>query len=55
MKALASAFLNVPPPYFWKFYIDNAAYSVFEHDSSGFSLINWNVNSHLSEHVKEVF
>lgn len=55
MKALAAAFLNVPPPYFWKFYVDNAAYSVFEHDSSGFSLISWNINSHLSEHVTEVF
>lgn len=55
MKGLAAAFLNVPPPYFWKFYIDNAAYSVFEYDASGFSLISWNINSHLSEHVTEVF
>lgn len=55
MKGLAAAFLNVPAPYFWKFYIDNAAYSIFQHDSSGFSLISWNINSHLSEHVTEVF
>jgi len=55
IKVLASAFLNVPPPYFWKFYIDNAAYSVFDHDSSGFSLVSWNNNAHLTEHVTEVF
>jgi broad specificity phosphatase PhoE len=55
MKGLAAAFLRVPPPYFWKFYIDNAAYSVFEHDSSGFTLMSWNNNSHLSEMVTEVF
>jgi len=55
VKGLAAAFLGVPRPYFWKFYIDNAAYSVFEHDSSGFSLVSWNANSHLSERVIEVF
>ncbi|MFZ1947384.1 MAG: histidine phosphatase family protein [bacterium] len=55
MKVLASAFLNVPPPYFWKFYIDNAAYSVFDHDSGGFSLVSWNNNAHLTERVTEVF
>jgi broad specificity phosphatase PhoE len=55
MKVLASAFLNVPAPYFWKFYIDNAAYSVFDHDSGGFSLMSWNNNAHLTERVTEVF
>ena len=55
MKGLAAAFLRVPAPYFWKFYIDNAAYSIFEYDSSGFTLISWNNNSHLSEMVTEVF
>jgi broad specificity phosphatase PhoE len=39
MKVLAAAFLGVPAPYFWKFYVDNAAYSVFEHGEAGFSLI----------------
>ncbi|HVP57493.1 MAG TPA: histidine phosphatase family protein [bacterium] len=55
MKGLAAAFLRVPPPYFWKFYIDNAAYSVFDYDQSGFTLVSWNNNSHLSEMVTEVF
>jgi probable phosphoglycerate mutase len=55
IKVLAAFMLNVPPPYFWKFYTDNAAYCVFEHSQSGFTLIAWNRNSHLSEKVKEVF
>jgi broad specificity phosphatase PhoE len=55
IKGLAAAFLNVPPPYFWKFYVDNASYSIFDHDQSGFSLVSWNNNSHLSERVTEVF
>lgn len=55
MKVLAAAFLGVPAPYFWKFYVDNAAYSVFEHGEGGFSLINWNATDHLSERVTEVW
>jgi broad specificity phosphatase PhoE len=55
LKGLAASILRVPAPYFWKFYIDNAAYSVFEHDDSGFALINWNSNAHLTEKVVEVF
>ena len=55
LKGLAASILNVPPPWFWKFYIDNAAYSVFEHDASGFVLTGWNTNAHLSEKAREVF
>jgi len=55
LKGLAASILNVPVPWFWKFYIDNAAYSVFEHDASGFVLTSWNSNAHLSEKVKEAF
>jgi probable phosphoglycerate mutase len=55
MKALASALLGVPAPYFWKFYVDNAAYSVFQHDQAGFSLLAWNVTGHLSERVTEIW
>jgi broad specificity phosphatase PhoE len=55
MKVLAAAFLNVPAPYFWKFYVDNAAYCVFDYGEAGFSLINWNVTHHLSERVTEVW
>ena len=55
IKTLAAFMLNVPPPYFWKFYTDNAAYCVFEYRDGGFVLTDWNRNSHLSEKVKEVF
>ncbi len=55
LKGLAASILNVPAPWFWKFYMDNAAYSVFEYDAAGFVLTSWNSNSHLSEKVKEVF
>ncbi len=55
IKVLAAFMLNVPPPYFWKFYTDNAAYCAFEYSESGFMLTSWNRNSHLSEKVKEVF
>jgi broad specificity phosphatase PhoE len=55
IKVLAAYMLNVPPPYFWKFYTDNAAYSVFEYGGGDFTLISWNRSSHLSEKVTEVF
>jgi broad specificity phosphatase PhoE len=55
IKTLGASILKVPPPYFWKFYIDNAAFSVFEHSLSGFTLLSWNSNAHLSDKVTEVF
>ena len=55
IKALAAAMLDVNPPYFWKFYIDNAAFSVFEVTDAGYTLISWNNNAHLTEKVTEVF
>jgi hypothetical protein len=45
----------VAEPYFWKFYIDNAAYSVFENDGTRFILLSWNNNSHLTRSVTEMF
>jgi broad specificity phosphatase PhoE len=55
IKTLAASLLGVPAPYFWKFYIDNAAFSVFSYGDSGFTLLSWNSNHHLSENVTEVF
>jgi broad specificity phosphatase PhoE len=55
IKVLAAYMLGVPAPYFWKFYVDNAAYSVFEYSGGEFMLLNWNRSSHLSEKVKELF
>ncbi len=55
IKGLAASMLGVAAPYFWKFYIDNAAYSVFENDGTRFVLISWNNNSHLTMKVTEAF
>ena len=55
IKTLAASLLGVPAPYFWRFYMDNAAFSVFSYGDSGFTLLSWNDNHHLSENVTEVF
>jgi broad specificity phosphatase PhoE len=55
IKGLAASLLGVAAPYFWKFYIDNAAYSVFENDGTRFVLLSWNNNTHLSSGVTEAF
>ena len=47
MKALAAAFLRVPPPTAGSSTWTMPPYSIFDYDSSGFTLINWNNNSHL--------
>jgi len=55
IKGLAASMLGVAAPYFWKFYIDNAAYSVFEDDGTRFVLLSWNDNKHLTRRVIETF
>jgi broad specificity phosphatase PhoE len=55
IKVLGAAILGMQAPYFWRLYIDNAAYSVFEYGPYGFALLSWNNNKHLSEKVTEVF
>ena len=55
IKGLAASLLGVTAPYFWKFYIDNAAYSVFENDGIRFVLLSWNNNTHLTSGVTETF
>jgi broad specificity phosphatase PhoE len=55
IKTLAASLLDVAAPYFWRFYMDNAAFSVFGYGESGFTLLRWNDNHHLTESVTEVF
>jgi len=55
IKGLAASLLGVAAPYFWKFYIDNAAYSVFENDGTRFVLLSWNNNTQLTSGVTETF
>jgi broad specificity phosphatase PhoE len=54
-KLLAGALLGMERGYFWKFYLDNAGYSVFGHDESGFVLLTWNEACHLKERVVEEY
>lgn len=56
LKVLAAALLGFREKYYWKLYLDNAAYSVLGHDErKGFILIRWNENCHLKGRVVEVF
>lgn len=54
IKCLTSALLDMGHQYFWKLYLDNAAFSLFETDiHKRFILKKWNVNEHLDEKVEE--
>ncbi len=52
-KLLGGALLGLTAGYFWKFYLDNAAYSLFGHGGTGFVLLKWNEACHLKERVVE--
>jgi len=53
LKLLAGALLGMTAGYFWKFYLDNAAYSVIGRGDGGFVLLKWNEACHLRERVVE--
>jgi broad specificity phosphatase PhoE len=53
LKLLAGALLGMADGYFWKFYLDNAGYSVLGRRGDGFVLLKWNEACHLSERVVE--
>jgi broad specificity phosphatase PhoE len=53
LKLLAGALLGMDDGYFWKFYLDNAGYSVIGHGDGGFVLLRWNEACHLRERVVE--
>lgn len=54
-KLLSGALLGLTGGYFWKFYLDNAAYSVFGFDGGRAVLLNWNESCHLTERTVERF
>jgi broad specificity phosphatase PhoE len=54
-KLLGGALLGLGPDSFWRFYLDNAGYSIFGHDTRGFVLLTWNEAAHLGERVVELF
>lgn len=53
LKLLAGALLGMADGYFWKFYLDNAGYSVLGQRGDGFVLLKWNEACHLKERVVE--
>jgi broad specificity phosphatase PhoE len=53
LKLLAGALLGMADGYFWKFYLDNAGYSVLGQRGDGFVLLRWNEACHLTERVVE--
>jgi broad specificity phosphatase PhoE len=52
-RVLAGALLGMTEGYFWKFYMDNAGYSLIQYNGSGFMIVQWNENCHLSGKVIE--
>lgn len=52
-KLLAGALLGMEVGYFWRFYLDNAGYSVFGFNEGGFVLLEWNEACHLNERTVE--
>lgn len=53
LKLLAGALLGMADGYFWKFYLDNAGYSVLGRRDDGFVLLKWNEACHLTDRVVE--
>lgn len=50
LKPLIAATLNIPRPYMWKIYLDNAAYSTLTHTlARGYTLIQSNCTEHLKD------
>ncbi len=54
-KLLAGALLGMESGYFWRFYLDNAGYSVFGFSEGAFVMLRWNESCHLGERTVEYF
>jgi len=53
LKLLTGRLLGMTTGYFWKLYLDNAAYSILDWNGTEFVLIKWNESCHLTERVVE--
>ena len=54
-KLLAGALMGMESGYFWRFYLDNAGYSVFGFNEGAFVMLKWNEACHLNERTVEYF
>lgn len=52
-KLLSGALLGIDSGYFWRFYLDNAGYSVFGFNDGAFVLLKWNEACHLTDRTVE--
>jgi len=52
-RVLAGAVLGMTEGYFWKFYMDNAGYSLLQYNGSDFMIVQWNEICHLKDKVVE--
>jgi len=53
LKLVTGALLGLNVDAFWRFYLDNAAYSVIGRSDGVYTLLRWNENCHLDERVIE--
>ncbi len=53
IRVLAGAVLGMTEGYFWRFYMDNAGYSLLRHNGTGFTIVKWNENCHVGDAVYE--
>lgn len=54
-KLLAGALMGMESGYFWRFYLDNAGYSIFGFNGGDPVLLRWNETCHLDERTVEYF
>ncbi|MCD4690138.1 histidine phosphatase family protein [bacterium] len=53
IRVLAGAILGMTERYFWRFYMDNAAFSLLRRNGDGYIIMQWNENCHLRDTVYE--
>ncbi len=56
LKVIFAYILDLKKEYFWKFYFDNASYSIFKYKKEmGFQIFGLNINTHLKNKTIEKF
>jgi len=53
IRVLAGAVLGMTDGYFWRFYMDNAGFSILRLNGTGYVIVQWNENCHLTDTMYE--
>ena len=53
IRVLAGAVLGMTEGYFWRFYMDNAGFSLLRRNGSGYVIVQWNESCHLTDAIYE--